>query len=167
MVRFARSQLVALAAAALFVGGCTIERADVRTPSGEPPEADTARVRKAIDAIADAFATGDLAALDTIYHEGVTVYEAGRVVQGWPRYRDQHLLPEVEALTQRQLRFEGISVRLAGSTAWVTCRYTRQALRDGEPVLARGLSTMIFRKVAGGWRLVHSHTSTGAPGDSP
>lgn len=166
-MRFARPHLVALAAAAVLVGGCTIERADVRTPSGEPPEADTARVRKAIDAIAHAFETGDLAPLDTIYHESVTAYEDGRIVQGWLQYRDQHLVPEVEALTRRQLRFEDISVRLAGNTAWATCRYTRQALRDGEPVVARGLSTMIFRKVAGGWRVVHSHTSTGAPGGSP
>ena len=167
MVRFARSHLVTLAAAALCVGGCTIERADVRTPSGEPPEADTARVRKAIDAIALAFDTGDIAPLDTIYDEGVTVYEGGRVVRGWLQYRDGHLAPEIEALTDRKLRFEDISVRLAGNTAWATCRYTRQALRDGEPELAHGLGTMIFRKVAGGWRLVHAHASTGAPVDSP
>lgn len=167
MVGFVRPYLVALAAVAVFVGGCTIERADVRTPSGEPPEADTARVRKAIEAFALAFQTGDLAPLDTIYHESVTVYEDGRLDQGWLEYRDQHLLPEIAALTQRQLQFEDITVRLSGVTAWATCRYTLQALRDGEPVLARGLRTMIFRKVAGRWRLVHSHSSTGAPGGGP
>lgn len=165
MVRSARPYLVALAA--IFVGGCTIERADVRTPSGESPEADTTRVRKAIEAVALAFETGDLTPLDTIYHEDVTVYEDGRVEQGWLQYRDQYLLPEIEALTQRQLQFEDITVRLSGATAWATCRYTLHALRDGEPVLAQGLRTMIFRRVAGRWRLVHFHSSTGAPGGGP
>lgn len=165
MVRSARPFLVALTA--IYVGGCTIERADVRTPSGEPPEADTTRVRKAIEAVALAFETGDLTPLDTIYHEDVTVYEDGRVEQGWLQYRDQYLLPEIEALTQRQLHLEDITVRLSGATAWATCRYTLHALRDGEPVLTQGLRTMIFRRVAGRWRLVHSHSSTGAPGGGP
>jgi hypothetical protein len=133
MVGFVRPYLVALAAAVVFVGGCTIERADVRTPSGEPPEADTARVRKAIEAFALAFQTGDLAPLDTIYHESVTVYEDGRLDQGWLQYRDQHLLPEIAALTRRQLQFEDITVRLSGVTAWATCRYGGSCTRIPPP----------------------------------
>lgn len=152
--------LVAAALAALCAaGGCTIERADVRTPSGEPPEADTARVRKAMDAIALAFETGDLASLDTLYHDSVVVYEGGNVDRGWTRYRDEHLAPEMDALADRRLQFEDIRVRLAGTTAWATYRYTLDAVREGEPVSARGVGTMIFQKLRGRWRLVHSHTS--------
>jgi ketosteroid isomerase-like protein len=133
----------------------------VRTPGGEPPEADTTQVRRALDVIALAFETGDLAALDTIYHENVTVFEGGRADEGWLAYRDGHLAPELEALSERSLRFEDVRIRLAGSTAWAACRYTLTAVRDGDEVAAQGLCTMVFRKFAGRWRLVHSHTSTG------
>ncbi len=148
-------------AMALLAGACTIERGDVRTPSGEPPEADTARVRQAVEAIARAFEAGDLAALDTLYHERVTVFEGGGVDRGWSEYRDGHLAPEIAALQDRRFTLEEIQVRRAGSTAWVTFRFTLSAVHDAEPVSARGLGTMVFRKLGGRWRVVHSHTSTG------
>jgi ketosteroid isomerase-like protein len=147
--------------AAISVAACTVERADVRTPSGEPPEADTTRVRRLVDLIADAYGTGDLAALDTIYHEGVTVYEDGRADRGWIAYRDGHLALEIEGLSERELDFEDVEIRLVGSTALVTCSFRLTALRDGERITAHGLGTMVFLKFAGRWRLVHSHTSTG------
>jgi ketosteroid isomerase-like protein len=150
-----------LVAVILIAAACTVERADVRTLSGEPPEADTTQVRRLLDVIADAFESGDLAALDTIYHEGVTVYEGGRVDQGWIAYRDGHLAPEIEGLSERRLAFEDVEIRLAGSTALVTCSYTLTAQRDAEGITAHGLRTMVFRRFAGRWRLVHSHTSAG------
>jgi ketosteroid isomerase-like protein len=148
-------------AAILVVVACTVERADVRTPSGEPPEADTTRVRRLLDVIADAFSTGDLVALDTVYYDGATVFEGGRVDRGWIAYRDGHLAPEIEALSERRLDFDDVEIRLAGSTALVTCGYTLTARRDGEGITRHGLATMVFRKLAGHWRLVHSHSSTG------
>jgi ketosteroid isomerase-like protein len=147
--------------AAILIAACTFERADVRTPSGEPPEADTTRIHRLVDLIADAYRTGDLAGLDTVYHEGVTVYEGGRVDRGWITYRDGHLALEIEGLSERRLDFEDVEIRLAGSTALVTCSYTLMALREGEQVTTHGLWTMIFRRFAGRWRLVHSHTSAG------
>jgi ketosteroid isomerase-like protein len=149
-------------AAILIAAACTVERADVRTPSGEPPEADTTRVHRLLEVIADAFRTGDLTALDTVYHDGVTVYEGGRVDRGWIAYRDSHLIPEIEGLSERRLEFEDVEIRLAGSTALVIYSYTLTARRDGEPITAHGLGTMVFRRFAGRWRLVHSHSSAGA-----
>jgi ketosteroid isomerase-like protein len=150
-----------LVAVILVAAACTVERADVRTPSGEPPEADTTQIRRLLEVIADAYQSGDLAALDTIYHEGVTVYEGGRVDRGWIAYRDGHLAREIEGLSERRLSFEDVEIRLAGSTALVTCSYTLTARRDAEEITAHGLGTMVFRRFAGRWRLVHSHTSAG------
>ena len=155
-----RSLRTLLIAAAVAAAACTIERGDVRTPSGEPPEADTVRVRKAIEAIALAFETGDLASLDTIYHDSVTVFESGAIGQGWIEYRDGHLAPQMEALRDRRLRFGGIRVHLAGTTAWATCRYELTGISQGESISAAGVATMVFRKLSGRWRLVVSHSSS-------
>ncbi|MGD2152703.1 MAG: nuclear transport factor 2 family protein [Gemmatimonadales bacterium] len=151
-----------LVAAILIAAACTVERADVRTPSGEPPEADTTQVRRLLELIAESYRTGDLVALDTIYHEGATIYEGGRAERGWLAYRDNRLAVEIEELSERRLSFGDIEIRLADGTALVTCNYTLTARRDGEQVTTHGLGTMVFRKFAGRWRLVHSHTSEGA-----
>ncbi|NIW35228.1 MAG: DUF4440 domain-containing protein [Gemmatimonadetes bacterium] len=145
---------------ALWLAGCTIEHGDVRTPSGEPPEADSVRVRETVEAIAAALEGGDLVALDSIYHDSVLVYEGGGVDRGWAVYRDGHLRPELEALTDLRFRFDDIRVRLADGTAWVTCRYALDALHDGQAVSARGVATLVFRELGRRWRLVHIHTSS-------
>lgn len=147
--------------AAIVVAACTVERADVRTPSGEPPEADTTRIRRLVDVIGEAYGSGDLVGLDTIYHESVTVFEGGRLERGWTTYRDGHLVPEIESLSERRLQFEDVEIRLAGGTAVVTCSFSLTARHDGELITTRGLATMVFRRFAGRWRLVHSHTSAG------
>jgi ketosteroid isomerase-like protein len=160
-----RSLIIVFLTAAL-AAACTIERGDVRTPSGEPPEADTVRVRRAIEAIALAFENGDLSTLDTIYHDSVTVFESGMIDQGWIEYRDGHLAPEMEALRDRRLLFDDIRVHLAGSTAWATCQYSLSGISDDGQVAVQGVVTMVFRKLAGRWRLVVSHSSTQEPARS-
>jgi len=152
---------VLLVGAAFTVGAvaCTIERGDVRTPSGVPPEADTLRVLRALDVISVAFETGDLAPLDTLYHEAATVYDGGRSYVGWPEYREDYFAPFMRRLTERRLRFNEVMVRLAGTTAWVTCRYAKDARREGRPYSESGVGTLVFQKLAGRWRLVHWHTS--------
>lgn len=144
----------------VWVSACTIERADVRTPDGEPPEADTIRVRRAVEAIAAAFNAGDVRALDTLYHDSVLVYESGRIDRGWAAYRDEHLIPEIRELEDRELEFAAIDVRLADGTGWATVRYTLDAIHRGDTVSVRGVGTLVFQEVAGRWRVVHSHTSS-------
>ena len=50
-----RLAVLVLLAVSISVAACTIERGDVRTPGGQPPEADTTRVRLTMEAIAAAF----------------------------------------------------------------------------------------------------------------
>ncbi len=148
---------------ALFVAACTVERADVRTPSGEPPAADTTRIRAAIDVLARAIETSDLAALDTVVAEGVSVIVDGVVVAAGREDRDR-MLAHLEALDERRLRFDDIQVSLAGSTAWVTARYASSAVHAGAPSTRTGVATMVFTRRAGRWWLIHLHASGSSGG---
>ncbi len=148
---------------ALLLSACTIERADVRTPSGESPEADTTRVRQTIEAIGTAFETGRVAELDSIFHDSVLVFEFGRVERGWVAYRDGHLLPETRALSDRSLEFRTIDVHIVRSTAWATVRYTLSGRSESGRVGVEGLGTLILRRLAGRWQLVHVHLSSRPP----
>jgi ketosteroid isomerase-like protein len=152
---------LALVVVLLALAACTIERADVRTPSGEPPAADTTRVRMVLEEISVAFETADLSGLDTIYHDSVTVYEGGSVDRGWQSYRDGHLVPELQVLEDRRLEFDEIRIRLAGSTAWMTCRFRLSGIGDEGEVAVSGLQTMVLQRLSNRWRIVHVHTSAG------
>jgi ketosteroid isomerase-like protein len=108
-------------------------------------------------------------AVDSIIADSASFFEDGRAATGWATYRDRTLIPQLDELTQRRLRFENLRVRLAGSTAWATASYALEALRDGEPVSRSGIATVVFRKRGGDWRLVHVHssqTATTAEGSS-
>lgn len=152
--------LIALAAFVTVAAACSIEPGDVRTPSGEPLEADTTAVRSVIEAMSDAFDRADLASLDTLYHDSVTVFNDGIATRGWSEFRDVELAEQFSGLRERRLHFHDVRVRLAGNTAWVTCQYTLSGERDGQPVAATGIGTMVLQKLSGGWRLVHVHTSS-------
>ena len=160
-MRRTRPILLTLVVSLGLVVACTIERADVRTPGGERPESDTTRVRKVIDAIARSFETGDVMSLDTLYHEDVLIYEWGSVTTGWPKYRDEHLLPELDAFENRRFIIEDRKIRLAGTTAWASFRYIMEAGPQNDRLFASGVGTMVFQKLSGRWVIVHSHTSAG------
>lgn len=149
----------ALAIALVVVAACTVERADVRTVSGEPPEADTIRVRRTIEAFARGWETGDLSALDSVVHDSLTVFDGAEIDRGWRAYREGHLASELGSREGRRFVVSDVRPRLAGSTAWVTFTYERSALRGDRPVELAGTGTAVLQKLGGRWRIVHLHTS--------
>lgn len=151
--------LVLATLAASIMAACTIERGDVRTPSGQPPEADTTAVRLAMEAVALAYEAGDLAAFDTLYHDGVTVLDGNQVSSGRTAYIADYLAPQIRSLDDRRCRLHGIGVRLARNIAWATYHFTQAGTRDGERIEARGVGTMILQKSQGRWQIVHVHAS--------
>lgn len=158
-LRPCRAAVLAMLAAAASAA-CTIERGDVRTPGGQPPEADSTAVRLAVEAVALAYESGDLSAFDTLYDDSVTVFDGAQVSSGRASYIADYLAPQIRSLDDRQCRLHDISVRLARNTAWATYRFGVAGTRNGVRVELRGVGTMILQNFQGRWRIVHVHTST-------
>lgn len=147
----------------LFVAACTVERGDVRTPSGRPPEADTARVLTALQDFAWALATADGAALDTLLAEDLSVFRDGRLAHGASAALELGGGVEGDASPSRRLLFRSVSVEIAdGQMAWASARYTLQASEPEEVAVEKGLATLVFERAEGAWRLVHMHLSASA-----
>lgn len=146
--------------AAAAAAACTIERGDVRTPSGQPPEADSVAVRLVLEAVALAYESSDLSAFDTLFHESVVAFEGDQASSGRASYIADHLAPQIRSLDERHCRLHEISVRLARNVAWATYRFAQVGTRNGERIEARGVGTMVFQKFQGRWQIVHVHTST-------
>lgn len=110
---------------------------------------------------ARAFEKGDLPALERVWstEETLTVFEGGSANRGWTDYRDHHLVPEMRELKELSYVLTDIKPHAEGETAWATFEYEISGKTEKGPFTGRGLGTAVLRKGAGGWRIVHWHSS--------
>lgn len=91
----------------------------------------------------------------------LTFYAGGNIAQGWDaamaRYQRNYQSAGKEMGT---LEFSDLSVQVTGDdSAWVMGKY-QLTMSDGSK--PHGIFTLIFKKIAGEWKIVHDHTSTGS-----
>jgi len=135
--------------------------ATVSTPLAAAPPV-SAAVRGVLDAQVEAWNRKDLEGFmagywrspDLVFCSGTTV------TRGWDatlaRYRKRY---QSEGHEMGRLRFDAVEVVPLGEDAALARGAWSLATSDGkEP---HGLFTLILRRVGGGWRIVHDHTSSG------
>jgi len=88
----------------------------------------------------------------------LTFYSGGTVVSGWEstldRYRKRY---QSEGNEMGKLDFSDLKIELLGpSAAFVRGRFHLK-MTSGD---SNGIFTLTFRKLAGGWKIIHDHTST-------
>ena len=119
------------------------------------------QVQELFDFFADydrAMSAKDMELLATMYAEDVTVFEAGRVDEGWRAYRDEHLAGELKAYAHLQFRHKDLSIKLLGdNAAYATGVYEIRYILD-EPILEIGLVTHIIQKKDGRWKIQHTQS---------
>ena len=71
--------------------------------------------------------------------------------------------------TDRYLQARDIAVHVMGDTAWVefNWRFDAKTKANGKQMRSEGRESEVFRKIDGGWRIVHIHYSGPAMGTSP
>ena len=146
--------------------------------SAEMQSEDSA-VREVLLRSATSFEKNDIAAATKVWSndESLTIFESGHANYGWTDYRDHHLIPEMGEMKNTKFEFSDLKIHVAGSTAWVTLKYTLSAdvMDNGKSrhVDGGGLGTAILEKRGDGWRIVHWHSSAprrapaAAPSPSP
>jgi beta-aspartyl-peptidase (threonine type) len=135
-------------------------------PSAAGPESVDARtvqeaIRKVLDDQAAAWNKGDLEGFMAGYwkSDGLTFFSGKDQTRGWngtlERYRKRYQAEgkEMGKLAFRDLRIDLLSPK----TAFVRGRFLLVLKTD----TAQGLFTLIVRKTADGWKIIHDHTSGG------
>jgi beta-aspartyl-peptidase (threonine type) len=115
-----------------------------------------------LDAQVEAWNRGDLEGfMATYWRSPDLVFCSGSTVtRGWDetlaRYRKRY---QSEGREMGRLRFDGLEVIPLGEDAALARGAWRLHMADGnEP---HGLFTLLLRRKAGAWRIVHDHTSSG------
>jgi beta-aspartyl-peptidase (threonine type) len=126
--------------------------------SGEPSAA--REIRAVLDRQVQAWNRRDLEGFMQGYWHSpdLTFYSGGTVVSGWEstldRYRKRY---QSEGNEMGKLDFSELRIELLGpSAAFVRGRFHLK-MSGSEPA---GIFTLTFRKFAGGWKIIHDHTST-------
>lgn len=146
---------LAVASLALVHAGC----ANVSEVSDEEGERNVAEVRKVLEEQQAAWNRGDLEGFMNGYaREDSTAFVSGDdVTRGWgtvlERYRRAYATREkMGALEFSELEIKPLSpFYILASGRW--------SLKNAEND-PRGRFTLLFRRTAGGWRIVHDHTSS-------
>lgn len=134
-------------------------------PQSEPgsESVETAALHAAIDSLlaasAEAWNDGDLDAFLYWYRRSpeTTYIGAGGLVHGWEGIRDRYAPLFEPGAARDSLRFEDLQTRSLGpGFALAVARYV---LFEGDSVSATGLFTLVLRRTADGWRIVHDHSS--------
>ncbi len=83
----------------------------------------------------------------------------GSVTTGWKTTLDRYLLHYPDSASMGKLRFSDLRITVLAAAAFVFGKW-RLLRAAGEP---HGLFTLVFRKTAAGWRIIHDHTSAAPP----
>lgn len=133
--------------------------ADLPSPAENRAVAD---IRAVLDAQAAAWNRGDIDAYMDGYEraDSTTFISGDKVTRGWQTVRDVYKNKYNNREKMGTLSFSEIAVsQLGNDAALVTGRWAL-AREDDQP---HGRFTLLFRRTAAGWRIVHDHTSSATP----
>lgn len=121
--------------------------------------ADAAEPVAVVERFFRALAAGNTTAASSLLDPGVLIYESGRAERSRAEYASHHLASDAEFLksaTHRPLSRTGDAV---GDLAWVASEARLSADTNSKVVDVITTETMVLRKTAQGWRIIHVHWS--------
>ena len=162
-----RSAICSAVLLTIMLGCSGAPRAHDATPDAAPDAShtgDTQALLAIIDAIEKGWEQGDAAPFERHFldFEGARYVESGGQNEGLRDLVDHHVVPEKDALAGLLLDFDKVETHVEGDFAWAVADVeVRAEIRaDGRTIHKRGYETFLFRRVAGVWKVVHTHSST-------
>ncbi|MEX0691387.1 MAG: nuclear transport factor 2 family protein [Gemmatimonadales bacterium] len=114
----------------------------------------------AVAAFHAALAAGDSAAAVRWLDPDVVIFESGGAELSAAEYAGHHLPGDMAFAVAVTRTVEDQQVHEAGDVAWVATRSRTTGTYRDRAVDVRGTETMILRRTATGWRIVHVHWSS-------
>jgi ketosteroid isomerase-like protein len=133
------------------------------------PDEELGEVEEANNRFYRAIENLDLGAMDQVWSHGDhvrCVHPGWGLLEGWEAVRGSW---EAIFKDTREMRFtlEDVQIRIGGDLAWLTCTESILSQEGGNISVTTVLTTNLFERDGGEWRMVLHHASHILAGESP
>jgi ketosteroid isomerase-like protein len=124
------------------------------------PMPDEQQIDYKISEVLGAWQLGDIDRLHQAYADDA-VFVSGvwaPPVFGWSNYLP---LYQQQRARMQQVRFDRLNtfIKVSGAVGWACYQWDFGGIVDGQPMISRGQTTLVFEKRNDRWLIVHNHTS--------
>lgn len=131
--------------------------------STAPVQQVSEQAKPAVDVIEQfsaALKTGDLRRAGELLADDVVILESGGAEHSRAEYLGGHAKHDAAFLKDAHVQIAHRSARVEGSLAWVATESELHATEKEQPLTLLSTETMVLKKTASGWRIVHIHWSS-------
>jgi ketosteroid isomerase-like protein len=136
-------------------------------PAVKAEKADPAKdVRAAFDRLTDGIKQADAVKVMSVYEKSDRILffnNNGTATIGWDNMKANReaSYAKVKNVT---LDVTGVRIEMLGpDAAYLTCKWSQQQENNGKLETASGRMTLVFKKIAKEWKVIHLHTSPDNP----
>ena len=156
----ATSRFLLLSALLALSGAVVAHDPPAATPTADVADPAAAPVLAVVDEFSTALQGGDLERAGALLATDVLILESGGAERSRAEYLEHHAISDAEFLKAAHVQRTGRTVRVHGDVAWVGSEAEIHASSQGQPLTLLSTETMVLRKEADGWRIVHIHWSS-------
>jgi ketosteroid isomerase-like protein len=122
------------------------------------PEANDAIA--SVERFSAALSAGDVARAGAELDPNVLVLESGGVERSREEYLGGHAKSDAAFIKSAHVTLKHRTAQAAGDLAWVASESDIHATREGKPLMISSTETMVVKRTAQGWKIVHIHWSS-------
>ena len=148
-----------LAAALWLLCGCAGTRAATGPAETAIPESAGEAVA-VVDAFQAALQAGDIDRAAGYLDPGVVILESGGAEHSRDEYLAVHAPADAQFLKTVKVTPGRRTARIEGNLAWVASLSKFEFEKEGQVAFIDSAQTMVLRRDAGGWKIVHIHWSS-------
>lgn len=111
-------------------------------------------------ALHEGLASGDVSRVKTLLDPGVLILESGDAERSWAEYAAHHLRADMDFLKTVTYKVQRQTGDTVGDLAWVASEARMTGTSKDKPVDIQSTETLVLKKSAAGWKVVHVHWSS-------